>query len=312
MLLPEASGERSKRVKKTYRYHRGLALFAVGLMALLSFSVPALGQQSAPRHQSVLPADNKDATLANATSSTTTPKASFASGSGVNFLGVKVSDHGNLLSFESPANQEAVFGGREGYAICSSNGSTVHAHDTGDVEAGFGTPTFSQPNGAGTFPLTVTRNTTDGKFQLTQVWAKPDPVEKDVTVTMTLKNISSASINGVLLSRSGDFDVGTASTDRGALTNDSAWLWDDSSGPDSPPGGLMLTALTFGTGHITGMEPSSSWVGSTSTPGSRTHCGSDNTTTPTAAGDFSMSVLYDIETLNAGQSKIVKFEYGRM
>jgi hypothetical protein len=30
----------------------------------------------------------------------TTVKASFASGSGANFLGVKVSDHGNLLSFE--------------------------------------------------------------------------------------------------------------------------------------------------------------------------------------------------------------------
>src|SRR5215212_4628296 len=33
----------------------------------------------------------------------TTVKASFASGSGADFLGVKISDHGNLLSFHSPA-----------------------------------------------------------------------------------------------------------------------------------------------------------------------------------------------------------------
>src|ERR671910_2352055 len=118
-------------------------------------------------------------------------KASFASGSGSNFLGVKVSDHGNLVSFESPVNQEAVFGGREGYAVCSNFTGTIHGHDTGDVESGFGPPTFAQPNGAGTFPLTVTRKSTDGKFQLTQVWNKPDAIEKDVTVTMTLKNLSS-------------------------------------------------------------------------------------------------------------------------
>src|SRR5215218_6896605 len=128
-------------------------------------------------------------------------KASFASGSGSDFLGVKVSDHGNLMSFESPENQEAVFGGREGYAVCSNFTGTVHGHDTGDVESGFGAPTFAQPNGAGTFPLTVTRKSTDGKFRLKQVWNKPEATEKDVTVTMTLTNISSASINNVFLSR---------------------------------------------------------------------------------------------------------------
>src|SRR5215218_753776 len=134
----------------------------------------------------------------------TTVKASFASGSGANFLGVKVSNHGNLLSFESPAGQEAVFQGREGYAICTTGGSTHNGNDTGDVEVGFGAPTFVQPT-AGKFPLTVTRNTTDGKFQLKQVWAKPDAIEKDVTVTMTLTNRSNAAIQGVFLARSGDF-----------------------------------------------------------------------------------------------------------
>jgi hypothetical protein len=242
----------------------------------------------------------------------TTVKASFASGSGANFLGVKVSNHGNLLSFESPANQEAVFGGREGYAVCSTNGSTHNGHDTGEVEVGFGTPTFVQPT-AGAFPLTVTRNTTDGKFQLKQVWAKPDATEKDITVTMTLKNRSSATIEGVLMSRSGDFDASGTSNDRGARTNDSAWLWDDAT-LVSPPGGLMLTALTFGTSHSTGIETQSTWVGDgTTNSGTRQACGADRVNTPTtAASDFTMKVLYLFGNLSAGQSKTVKFEYGRM
>ena len=248
----------------------------------------------------------------------TTVKASFASGSGLNFLGVKVSDHGNLISFESPAGRQAVFGGREGYAVCSQGGGTVHAHDTGDVEEGFGAPTFAQPNGAGTFPLTVTRRTTDGKFQLTQVWNKPDPVEKDVTVAMTLKNISGAPIdNNVELSRSGDFDIGDSSADLGAETRDSAWLWDDENGPDRQPAGLKLAALTFGTNHVARMETTPDWMfGRTSPtlPASRLGCQDLFTETPTPeARDLAMRSFYVFEGgLAAGQSKTVRFEYGRM
>jgi hypothetical protein len=233
-------------------------------------------------------------------------KASFANGSGANFLGVKVSTHGNLISFESPANQEAVFNGpSEGYVVCSS--STDHGHDTGGVEGGFGTPTFSQPNGAGTFPLTVTRNTTDGKFELKQVWAKPDATEKDVTVTMTLKNISTSTINGVVLARTGEFDVGTSGTDRGARTADSVWQWDDVNGPDSPAVGLMLTALTFRTSHQVNIESTQSWLDIT-----RTKCAVAAQTTPTAPGNFAMKANYVLGNLSAGQSKTVKYEYRRM
>jgi len=244
----------------------------------------------------------------------TVVKASFANGSGNNFLGVKVSDHGNLTSFESPVGRQAVFGGREGYAVCSGGGDP-DGHDTGDVEAGFAAPTFSQPT-AGAFPLTVTRRTTDGKFQLTQVWAKPDAVEKDVTVTMTLKNISSAPITGVMLSRSGDFDIGASSADLGAETIDSAWLWDDEGGPDVAPVGLKLTALTFGTNNATRIETASDWMLGRSSPAlsaTRTRCQDLFTQTPTPEpGDFTMRIFYLLDTLGAGQSKTVKFGYGRM
>jgi len=246
----------------------------------------------------------------------TVVKASFASGSGTNFLGVKVSDHGNLLSFESPQGKENAFSDAEGYAVCSTQvddetvGERVNGHDTGSVFGGFAAPTFSQPNGAGTFPLTVTRRTIDGKFQLTQVWNKPDTVEKDVTVAMTLKNISGAPINGVFLSRSGDFDVGSSSLDQGATTADSTWQWDDvSSSADSSRVGTMLTALTFGTSHFSRVEPRSDWVAS----GTRTGCfATNNLATPTSVQDLALRVTYDVGSFSAGQSKTVKFEYGRM
>jgi hypothetical protein len=311
------SQERSRKMTRTNHYRRGLVLLAAGLLALLAFSVPALGKQSDLRQQSALGADKKDAAVA-IQSSTTAPKASFASGSGFNFLGVKVSDHGNLISFESPVGRQAVFGGREGYAVCSGGGGTVHGHDTGDVEGGFAAPTFSQPT-AGAFPLTVTRRTTDGKFQLTQVWNKPDPVEMDVTVTMTLKNISGAPINSnVLLSRSGDFDIGDSSSDRGAETIDSAWLWDDAGVPDDvEPVGVMLTALTFDTDNAARIETQSDWLNGRSSPplrASRLGCNDLFTETPTPEpGDFAMRIFYLFEGgLGAGQSKTVKFEYGRI
>ena len=283
------------------------ALLAAGLLVMFAFSVPALGKQSASE-KSVSGSNKSDAALTTS-STTTTPKASFASGSGSDFLGVKVSDHGNLMSFESPENQEAVFGGREGYAVCSNFTGTVHGHDTGDVESGFGAPTFAQPNGTGTFPLTVTRKSTDGKFQLTQVWNKPDAIEKDVTVTMTLKNLSSTTINNVFLSRSGDFDVGTSANDRGARTSDSAWQWDDVNGGDSPPVGVMLTALTLGATHAGAVDLHSDWV-----DGTRERCFETipALTTPTSTQDLAMRVRYSLFAFSAGQSKTVKFEYGRM
>ena len=220
---------------------------------------------------------------------------------------MKVSDHGNLMSFESPQGQEAVFGGNEGYVVCSGGGGTIHGHDTGPLEAGFGPPTFSQPNGAGTFPLTVTRNTTDGKLQLKQVWNKPDAAEKDVTVTMTLKNLSSSSIPTATIARTGDFDVGTLSNDQGAATADSAWQWDDRFAADSPPVGLMLTALTLGISRDPHIETRSAWNDT------RDGCLANEVLTPTtSAQDLTMRVFSIVGNLSAGQSKSVKFEYGRM
>src|SRR5215208_766719 len=244
-------------------------------------------------------------------------KASFANGTGASFLGVKVSDHGNLVSFESPAGQEAL-GNGEGYAVCSGGGTTIHGHDTNGANdegatATFGTPTFAQPNGAGTFPLTVTRRTTNGKFQLSQVWAKPDATEKDVTVTMTIKNITgtgsvpAATINAVELARTGDFDVGTSIQDWGARTGDAVWLWDDASGTDVPAVGLQLTALTLGIAHDPWVEHYNNWIDSTT--GTRNGCVPNPVAQTPTRSDFTMRAVYHLGNMSAGQSKTVKYEY---
>lgn len=288
---------------------RILLLLTTVALALLLVGGVATSKQRQVQNTSQSPTSDKSS--GNFSVQSTTVKASFSRGTGENFLGVKVSNHGNLLSFESPAGQEQVFNSSEGYVLCTNSGDTsvTHGHDTGTVEGGFGRPKFSQPT-AGAFPLIVTRNTTDGKFQLKQVWAKPDAIEKDVTVTMTVKNLSNSTVNDVRLQRSGDFDVGSTSSDRGARTTDSVWQWDDSDGPEFPAVGLRLSALTFGTPHFPTVMPQGSWANVDT--GDRRGCTSTAVSTPSSVQDLAMRINYNIGNLNAGQSKSVKYEYGRM
>jgi hypothetical protein len=302
--------------KGTLLMRRTILLLATASLVLLLVGGVAASKQREDQSttSSESPTTTTDKSGGDVSIESTTQKASFTNGSGANYLRVAVSDHGNLTGFESPFGIFQNSGG-EGYALCSNAGATVHGYDVAGSEAGFGTPTFAQPNGAGTFPLTVTRNTTDGKFKLTQVWATPDAGEKDVTVTMTVKNLSSSTINNVFLSRGGDFDVGNASSDRGALTGDSAFLWDDRIGPtnqaeDTPATGLQLTALTFATSHGPDIDTLAHWV--TGDAARYKHCDDFTELTPTGRADLAMRVVYKLGNLSAQQSKTVKYEYGRM
>src|SRR5438876_55543 len=87
----------------------------------------------------------------------------FTSGSGTTFLKICITDNGNISWFESPAGYVHLQN-REGYAVCSSgNGSgAVHGFDANVAAGGWGVSTVSQPNGVGTFPLIVTRQSLDG------------------------------------------------------------------------------------------------------------------------------------------------------
>ena len=82
----------------------------------------------------------------------------LTSGTGANFMRVCISNHGNLINFLSPSMSFDHISS-EGYAICDNSGAGefVSGYDTGFSESGCGDPTISQPNGANTLPLTITR-----------------------------------------------------------------------------------------------------------------------------------------------------------
>jgi hypothetical protein len=214
------------------------------------------------------------------------------------------SDHGNVSRFTSPGGFEHIALGfiGEGYALCSS--TAIHGYDAGAMEGGFGRPTIVQPKGPNTFPLTITRDTTDGFFRLQQVFSR-DTAEKDVTITMKLTNLTGSTVSGVQVVRyfDGDIDNG-AGGDRYAQTTDSVWGWEDTGGH-----GLMLTALTLGTEHFMAAEPFASW--NPASGGVATHCDIGGITTPTAPGDYVGAVIYSIDSILPGKSKTVKVLYRR-
>lgn len=178
--------------------------------------------------------------------------ASYASGGGISFLRAEVDAQGHL-ALESPRGValtgfEAY---QEGYALCTG-GDTASAIDLpvseGHGVRGFAAASVSQPT-PGAFPVTITRTTTDGRFKLTQRWAPPDATEKDVTVTMILKNLGTTTASGIELIRSTE-----AHSNYGDLppltigaSGDSVWQWWTPGTPVTH--GLMMTARTLGVPH---------------------------------------------------------------
>jgi len=239
----------------------------------------------------------------------TTCFSTYTSGSGDNFMKVCISRHGNLVQFESPAGSEhlRVDTIGEGYRICGdSGGVTQFGHDAGFHESGFGAPTITQPNGANTFPLTITRTTTDDKFQLRQTFNR-DTREKDVTITMTLTNLSPAPISTVSLTRYFDGDIDNdIDDDRYARTGNSVWGYEDVQAPFGEGHGLMLTPLTFSTPHSAVVRTFNAWSSTLD------NCGDVIVEpTPTDFGNFVGEISYFLGTMQAGQSKTVKFLYKR-
>ena len=294
---------------------RTILLLVTVALALLLVGGVALGRQNNLEPPSKQLGGDGDVSIASVPNNI---QATFQSGADETYMLIQASDHGYLTVFESPAGRDTLFA--DGYAVCSGGGAAVHGYDVSGIEEGFEAPTIEQPN-PGAFPLTVTRFTTDqlnGGFQLTQVWNKPDATEKDITVTMTLKNTSPTTKRGVRLSRTVDMDVGSNESntnyagDLGARTSDSAFQWDDVSGPEpDPPEGRTLTALTFNTAHTTAIEPGTSWGGATGTFRGCTPA-AQSTPVTTTTDDLTMRVVYNLGNMAAGQSKTVKFKYGRM
>lgn len=179
--------------------------------------------------------------------------AQMTTGGGASYMHVEVNRQGNM-GFVSPQGEALVF---DGYALCEGD-NDAYAYNLPIEEGGFaglGPVTIKQAH-PGAFPVTIVRNTQDGRIRLTQTWAVPDPTEKDVTVTVTVRNISASPISDQRLMRSGSahyqFDDPNPPFFGDASTADSAFEWWDNDF-NGVANGLVMYARTVGKPHLAGV-----------------------------------------------------------
>jgi hypothetical protein len=247
--------------------------------------------------------------------------ASLASGGGATGFTVCLSDHGNVVQWTTPAGVEHSIK-NDGYVLCSLGGRVpvVHGWDAGiSTEDGFGPPVIDQPNGANTLPLVITRTTDDGVFSLEQSFAR-DTTEKDLTITMAVKNLSPTTRSRVQLGRYFGMSPNhqTNSPNNASTTSDSVFLWDD---PNQPfvdaPGlvyGVMLTALSYGTQHRPVVEDHDDWNPQDDDgPQRGKSCSPINFGGPRIdLLDLRGRITYELGSLASGQSRRVRYLYRHM
>jgi hypothetical protein len=159
------------------------------------------------------------------------PQRCFSSGSGTTFLKICITDNGNISWFEAPGGKVHLQN-REGYAVCSGgipgNGAIVHGFDANIAANGWGNPAISQPNGAGTFPLIITRQSLDGVIELKQTFTR-NTAERGIDVKLDVKNITAMYLYHVFLSRYFDADADGTITNLYDRSHESVWatnpLW---------------------------------------------------------------------------------------
>ena len=243
----------------------------------------------------------------NSPQSTTCPASQiFTFGSGANYFKFCITDHGNVIDLVSPSGKRHNFG-NEGYIACATG--AANAWDSGFDEAGWGAATATQPGGSKTFPLTIKRQSTDGKLELTQTF-NWDTAQKEILITMVLKNISAVSLSAVKLARYFDDDLDSLLDEADELDDiydqDSDSVWGRDSGTGAGHHGVMLTALTFAQAHTLAVQKFTDFnvdkASCTASPVA---------TVPTAPGDYTGRVTYTLGTLSAGQSKTMQMLYRR-
>jgi hypothetical protein len=252
----------------------------------------------------------------------------LSSGSGATLMKVCISKDGNLTKFESPAGFDQIGQlnlWRDGYSICTGNLPTFpnvpEGYDAGSSEAGFGNPVIDQPKGPNTLPLTITRTTTDGVYELSQSYAQ-DVMKRDIAITMKIKRKSNGDCgsNGcppVRLARyfEGDVDNNQSSGARFAADADSVWEWINATGNH----GFVLSNLqNGGTTPVTTVHTATDFdpngAGFQIAKGCIVFAGQVTTPTDptvTNAADLHGRVMYIWGNIALNKSKTVKVSYRR-
>ena len=234
--------------------------------------------------------------------------STYSSGSGPSYFKWCVSQNGNIVSIESPKGMEHIHGAhiQEGYAVCDSYTDPMLAYwDFADGgSSGWNAPTVIQPNGPNTFPLTIERTTTDGMFQLNQVFSQ-NASEKIVTIKMTVdeRGCIGTCGAGVFVFRFANIDADNSSTnwfDQGA---ESAW------GYNSGSPGVIL----YATAPAASLVSKRAWFDGAGafllSDGPPTQCNGNGTSAP-FQGDGAVEV-YQFFQESVSSPGTVGFEYKR-
>lgn len=219
---------------------------------------------------------NADGTI----SSVVIPAAQvFSCGVGFSFTRIGVTTHGTVLQFESPAGSEHinVAGQGSGFNVCYQLGSTgvpySQTYDHSGLEGGWGAAIVtSQPNGPGTYPLEITRTSSNGAIRVTRritgnSFVGPVNVgnafydnvnangvgcdspgecgnctNRTAHVLTRIENISGLPIFNLRFLEFVDADIDNDfADDRFGRTNDSAFAWEDLSNESGQ--GLLMQSL---------------------------------------------------------------------
>ena len=202
-----------------------------------------------------------------------------------------VSSFGNVSEITGKSGVSNIFA--EGYALCAN--LSLPAVDVSSASVGFNAPTTATSS-------SNIRTTADGRLKLTQTFTR-DALEKEILITMTVRNQTASPITNVLVARFFDGDIaGTSSSDSYSATDKSV-----SAHQSYSHGGLNLAARTFNLPVAADIEAAADFDPLTS------NCFASNPiwpTTPTpTAGDWAGWLTYVLGTINGGASKIVKFVY---
>jgi hypothetical protein len=124
----------------------------------------------------------------------TTCASTYTSGSGPTFFQWCVTANGNIISIQSPQGEEHILlKAGEGYQLCDFTALVAYTDYAAEADTGnWKASVITQPNGPNTFPLTIKRTTTDGKYTLTQKFSQA-AADFTIKVATTVKNNTTSS-----------------------------------------------------------------------------------------------------------------------
>ncbi len=208
---------------------------------------------------------------------------------------VSISKEGNILLFQGANQGDHIY--NEGYVLCNSGSPTRYSTATiGDV--GFNAASCSCTGAT----CTVTRDTSDGRMRLIQEMTQPAGLDRTFNIKMTVKNLTGAGINNVVLRRFATVDINSAISEWHESTNNSSSGWGTKD--DGIPYAVRLRHITRSPATIT-TEAKTPFFGDLS-------CSPvDQSTGGPVFGDYDSTVQYGMGTLGPSASKTVTVQYVR-